>query len=179
MPNQSFNRTVKIHYRLSQWMHMLLRVRIANLILEVVVDHPNQSFNRTVKIHCRWLDYVLSDAGRFLIDSNIRNFPFSTSYIPFDLCDPHSPASSACPAIIRARARALLFLKLLRYFNQCSQRFFLISHPGFVTILPGAHPSHDSAHQQQVQPYRVRGRLLRFRLDLHSFVHNHDLSVDR
>ncbi|KRY61938.1 hypothetical protein T4D_8609 [Trichinella pseudospiralis] len=23
-------------------MHMLLRVRIANLILEVVVDHPNQ-----------------------------------------------------------------------------------------------------------------------------------------
>ncbi|KRY96336.1 hypothetical protein T4B_1527, partial [Trichinella pseudospiralis] len=57
----------------SHWMHMLLRVRIANLILEVVVDHPNQSFNRTAKIHCRWLDYVLSDAGRFLIDSNIRN----------------------------------------------------------------------------------------------------------
>ncbi|KRZ11019.1 hypothetical protein T4B_13196 [Trichinella pseudospiralis] len=88
---------------------MLLRVRIANLILECV------------------------------------SAAFSTSYIPFDLCDPHSPASSACPAIIRARARALLFLKLLRYFNQCSQRFFLISHPGFVTILPGAHPSHGRA----------------------------------
>ncbi|KRY97254.1 hypothetical protein T4B_274, partial [Trichinella pseudospiralis] len=33
------------------------------------LDH-HQSFNRTVKIHCWWLDYVLSDAGRFLIDSN-------------------------------------------------------------------------------------------------------------
>ncbi|KRY97913.1 hypothetical protein T4B_6500, partial [Trichinella pseudospiralis] len=37
------------------------------------LDH-HQSFNRTVKIHCWWLDYVLSDAGRFLIDSNIRYF---------------------------------------------------------------------------------------------------------
>ncbi|KRY92300.1 hypothetical protein T4D_14206 [Trichinella pseudospiralis] len=64
--------TVRSDSSVHPWMRMFLRVRIANLILEVVVDHPNQSFNRTVKIHCRWLDYVLSEAGRFLIDSNIR-----------------------------------------------------------------------------------------------------------
>ncbi|KAL1233965.1 Protein translocase subunit SecD [Trichinella pseudospiralis] len=80
--------TVRSDSSVHPWMRMFLRVRINNLILEVVVDHPNQSFNRTVKIHCRWLDYVLSDAGRFLSDSNIRYF--RNIYISIESLDAHA-----------------------------------------------------------------------------------------